>query len=331
MWKTVNYEVRGRSHIKSDVLCQDKTLVEKDEDFLIIGLADGAGSAKYSHIGAEQVLKSIFELLTKEADDILSNQDGVAVKRRIIKKLKNDLIKKSQELDCDIKELASTLLVVAIVNEEFFILHIGDGVIGFLKNGLLKIASKPENGEFVNSTTFVTSTNVVEKMKMYKGKLSGVSGFVLMSDGTAESLYNKVNKELAPVIKKIMHRNVLVNSEVMYDEIKYSFDNIIVNNTQDDCSIVVASKICTELYGFLDMPYVEKLDFLGIKNKKGSKKRIKRYTNIMEYINTPKTNKEIAKYIHLKEKYIKKHIKRLLDVGCIEHVNNRIVRIDIFS
>lgn len=43
------------------------------------------------------------------------------------------LEKLAQELDCLVKDLASTLLVVAVKNGKYLILHIGDGVIGYVK------------------------------------------------------------------------------------------------------------------------------------------------------------------------------------------------------
>lgn len=98
--------------------------------------------------------------------------------------------------------MASTLLLVAIKDDKFIIAHIGDGVIGYLKNNEMKIASQPENGEFVNTTVFTTSKDAIMTMKLIKGFLGTIQGFVLMSDGPEARLYSKQENKLADVLKK---------------------------------------------------------------------------------------------------------------------------------
>ncbi|MDR2522727.1 MAG: protein phosphatase 2C domain-containing protein [Synergistaceae bacterium] len=49
------------------------------------------------------------------------------------------------------------------------IVHIGDGIIGYLDGAELKIASLPDNGEFSNVTTFVTSNEAAVSMRLFSG------------------------------------------------------------------------------------------------------------------------------------------------------------------
>lgn len=42
------------------------------------------------------------------------------------------------------------LLLAAVSEERFLLVHIGDGVIGYLDGDTLKVASVPDNGEFAN-------------------------------------------------------------------------------------------------------------------------------------------------------------------------------------
>ena len=150
--------------------CQDKTISYNNNNVNIIALADGAGSAKFSHYGAEVVLEAVSKFISNNFDLLINNPNGVQVKQDILTHLIEKLNRKSQELCCDMKDLASTLLLVAIKENSFLICHVGDGIIGYLKEDELKVASKPENGEFVNTTTFVTSKNAVMAMKLFKGK-----------------------------------------------------------------------------------------------------------------------------------------------------------------
>ncbi len=94
---------------------------------------------------------------------------------------------------CDLHDLASTLLVVAIKGDAFLLLHLGDGICGMLKDRTLVVASHPDNGEFGNETTFTTSKDAPLSARVFKGKLSdkNFTGFVLMSDGAGESFLSQ--------------------------------------------------------------------------------------------------------------------------------------------
>ncbi|MBQ3665406.1 MAG: protein phosphatase 2C domain-containing protein [Lachnospiraceae bacterium] len=312
MWNSVQCAVQGRGHIKTGTPCQDKTYFMFDNDVSVIALADGAGSAFMSHFGAKFVTHKICELLTQQFDIYFNEDDGVAIKRVIVGILLEGLEKLAEYLNCETKDLASTLLVAAVYNGKYIILHIGDGVIGYVKDNELKIASHPENGEFVNTTVFVTSKDALPTMKMMKGQLNGITGFALMSDGTEASLYNKREKSLAPVLKKIMDLSQTMRVDCLQNEIERSFENVIKNSTTDDCSLII---LVEEDYSFRGYRYLnesKKRAYLGIVESICARKRIKRYDNLLDFLNTPKDLSQISKYIFLRKKYCRKHIDLLM-------------------
>ena len=318
MWKSINYEVCGRSHAKFSIPCQDKTLACNINGIEIIALADGAGSAKFSHFGAVTVTESISEYIAQNFIQLLNDPDGKQAKKDIIEYLLSKLNQKSKELSCEIKDLASTLLMVAVNNDTFIMLHIGDGVIGYLKENELKVASMPENGEFANTTTFVTSREAISTMKLFKGVTDDIAGFVLMSDGTAESFYHKKNKVLANVLIKMMHRTTILTHDKMYNMIKNSFDQVVVLNTQDDCSIALLSRNIGVLCSYSDMTFQQKCELLNIlAHNKSANKRIKRFDDIMYYLESKKTVKQLSGLIHLKEKHTRRRLTKLESIGLV--------------
>lgn len=328
MWKAVNYEVCGRSHEKTSMPCQDKTLYSISNEVDIIALADGAGSAKLSHYGAETAIKAASEFISNNFDELISNEDGKQVKIEILNYLLDSLKNKSIELSCDLKELASTLLIVAVKGDVFLISHIGDGVIGYLKGNELKIASKPENGEFANTTTFVTSRDAVSAMKLFKGHSDNINGFVLMSDGTAESLYCKRDSTLAPILIKMMHRNVILNHDKIFESIKLSFDSVVVNNTQDDCSIAIMSRKCNLLSDYRYLKNTEKCDLLRIKyGTTKYKKQIYKFDHIVGFLETSKTLEQVSRKLYVKKNHIKKSLNKLIDIGLIIKVGNKFEKV----
>ena len=318
MWKSISSEVQGRGHIKSGIPCQDKTLACLRNGVSIIALADGAGSAKYSHFGAECVVASASHFIADNFTTLIENPDGVQVKLLILENIIASLTNIAIEYECTLKDLASTLLLVAIFEERFIIIHIGDGVIGYLNGTELKVASFPDNGESSNITTFVTSKEALPSMRLFKGNVKDISGFILMSDGTGESLYHKSTETLVHGIIRIMHRNCLINAQTMKAQLHHTLESLISKNTHDDCSIAVLSRSYGILRPYENLTFLEKCDLLNIKSTKGSKKRITWYNAALQSLASPKTIMQLSHEFHLKKKYIKKRVKALAHSGLIE-------------
>jgi len=234
-YKTADAYVQGKSHIKKDIPCQDRTYSLNRKNMSIISLSDGAGSRKHSDIGATILTKEISNLLYKNFNR-LYDADPILVQKYIVYSLVRLLEKKSLKMDINIKELASTLLFVAVKGEKFIAGHIGDGVIGYVKNEEALVLSKPENGEFSNVTYFLNK-KTWQKLKLFKGKLEGISGFILMSDGPESSLYNKSNNSLSKINKTMIKWLDNYSQKQVKKALKENIAEFLTKRTIDDCSI----------------------------------------------------------------------------------------------
>ena len=239
MWNVIHCAVQGRGHVKNNIPCQDKTYSIFINGVNVVALSDGAGSAKLSHFGAENTVKNICFELAEEFDNFFYEEDGIIIKNKILSKTLERLTKLSLELNCELKDLASTLLFVAIKEDRFILSHIGDGVIGYLKDGEIKIATQPENGEFINTTVFTTSKNAINTMKIIKGKLGTIKSFILMSDGSENSFYDKKEKKLTSNLKKIIQKMIIGPIINIQEKLEKTFKDIIIQKTSDDCSIAI--------------------------------------------------------------------------------------------
>ena len=323
MWNTVQCAVQGRSHLKADIPCQDKTNIYTTEDITVVALADGAGSASCSHFGAERITRFICKYFAEDFSSYFEEKDGAAFKRKVINDIDTELNKLAEEIGCTVKDLASTLLVAGVCGDRYILIHIGDGVIGYLKEDQLHIASQPENGEFVNTTVFTTSKDALQTMKVLKGYLGTIEGFVLMSDGTEASLYNKRERSLVPVLKKIMRLTQILDQECLELLLKESFENVIKQSTVDDCSIAILMKEKEDFYGYRNLNPFDKKRLLGIDGKAGSKKRLKKYDILLERMQKPCSILTVGKAIHLKPKYAKKYLNNLLVRNIVVRQNGR--------
>ena len=100
--------------------------------------------------------------------------------------------------------------------------------------------------------------------------------------------------------------------DCLQNEIERSFENVIKNSTTDDCSLII---LVEEDYSFRGYRYLnesKKRAYLGIVESICARKRIKRYDNLLDFLNTPKDLSQISKYIFLRKKYCRKHIDLLM-------------------
>lgn len=318
MWKTAQYAIIGRGHERTQVPCQDKTYSLKRNGATVIALADGAGSAALSHLGAETATKTIAHELADHFDDLIQNPDGQAVKEQVLQVLLDALNQTAESNQCSLQDLACTLLVTAIKEDAFLLIHLGDGIVAMVKNQQLKLASAPDNGEFANSTYFVTSKSALRHMKLFKGSTQDFSGFALMSDGTAESFYHRKSGRLSTGVKKMLDLSALL-SDQKYDEfLDASFKQVIRNNTQDDCSIAIITNqaLAAKTYQGLD-PY-DRYDLFEIKpvNKAIAEKRLRKFERILTQLSKqPARIENLSKHLHIKKKYLRRDLEILVKHG----------------
>jgi uncharacterized protein YegL len=225
--KVAGHAVVGKAHEGKQLPKQDEVFIfrSKKQKRAIIALADGAGSCSHSQLGAEIVTSKVGRIILGKGDQDIEDlgqldegdvsddnfelffNDRVLAYTHIHKKLTFYLTEKAESLGITVKELASTLLFVVLKETkgqiQYLAGHIGDGVIVQFQNNQTSVFSPPEQGEFSNSTFFVTSKDARTHFRLYRGVLNPNEGFMLFSDGVADTLYHKQTQTAAPACAKM--------------------------------------------------------------------------------------------------------------------------------
>ncbi len=271
-WRFASARHQGRSHADASVPCQDHVAVLADSDGTVVGsLADGAGSAKLSHYGAEILADLASRLVAQQFDQLFRATNNLGTLRASLAtdllnalvtsaakgldvsaddRARLDLPDRSAEplIKCDVRDLAATLLVVAVRGDRFITLHLGDGVIGVehvLKGGtrVVRALGIPDNGEFINETKFITSRDAAGSIRVYRGRVTtssrAVTGFVMMSDGPEASLYIRSTRTMAGACSKLLQACRDLPTETMHEQLAETLRDVIVPRTHDDCSLVL--------------------------------------------------------------------------------------------
>ena len=208
-------------------------------------LADGAGSAARAEFGAQQAVNSGCALMTEAARELFEMSDA-KVRSVVLTSLLTRLQECAQRLNCELGDLAATFLAVAVFDESYLVVQVGDGVIGAEEGGRLVVLSGPDNGEFANETVFLTSSRAEPSMRVVRGSTASVAGFILMSDGAAESLHDQRANLLARACSKLM-RIVAEGrgsgkSTDHEKQLRRIMGTVIRERTDDDCAIAILAR-----------------------------------------------------------------------------------------
>ena len=319
MWVDLCHAERGRGHIANNIPCQDKTYAIEKDGVSAITLSDGAGSAKLSHFGAEKITERIAQYLVDNFENIYRNEDANAVREEIVKKANDTAINLAETLSCEKKDLACTLLAVAVKDDRYILMHCGDGVTGFVREDELKVATKPMNGEFANETVFITSRNSVQCLRLAKGSLDGIRAFVLMSDGSEACLYKKAEVYFAPAVAKIIDFITVRPMESVRDIVTDIFKNTIIKKTFDDCSIAFLVKRDAETSKYKQLPFEEKCELLLVNGAaRNSKYVLAKTENMFKVLDHPVTIGELSDAVGIKSiDYLEKKLDKFIKAGVI--------------
>lgn len=197
--------VAGASHRELGQPGQDYAAKTRGRGIAAVALADGAGSAAHSALGARIVVAGILKLLRAEFHALL-NQASDPCAERIIQRLQHGLDRCAQHRGFARGTLASTLLFVATDGWDYLCGQIGDGRIACCNAEGSAITSifEPAKGEYFNQTVFVTDRDALDNLELEWGGLDEIGGFALMSDGAEESLYQRGTGAFAPALPKML-------------------------------------------------------------------------------------------------------------------------------
>ena len=140
-----------------------------------------------------------------------------------------------------------------------------------------------------------------------------IDGFVLMSDGSEQSFYDKRSNSLAKVLEKLFILNSILPNTALNEKLINLFKNSVLNKTSDDCSFLMISK----KNRFSDIADDQKLKIFNFNNKK-----LQKITSILKYLQTPKNISQIEKIMYIKKKFIKKYLNLLIDFRFVQRKDN---------
>lgn len=241
-WAASGAAVRGDEEYKDGQPCQDAVCVLPSPEITCGALADGAGSARLSHLGAQCVVKETCAFLKLHFARFLG-ADREQARRSLVSHIQGSLVLLAAESGCEPRDLASTLHFVAVRGGAFVAGSLGDGILGMRVNGRAIPLFLPQKGEFANETVFVTSSRAGALLQVRCGYAPPIDAFIMMSDGAAESLYQRSDRSLARAVDVLWRWHESHAPDVVTDALGSNLKNVLRRKTKDDCSVVILTRV----------------------------------------------------------------------------------------
>ncbi len=193
--------VQGIAHVRLDLPCQDASGIHFDTNsgYGIAIVADGAGSASKSHLGA-QFLVDAFLNRFKESLPIMNEiftMDESAwdlTAKSYATNIHSGLSALANKHKVPLKDLASTLIFTFFSEQRILLAHIGDGRAACkMKGSSWQPIMHPFRGEEVNETVFFSSpiwiedrTNTYFRTSIIDGDIDAMA---ILTDGCERASY----------------------------------------------------------------------------------------------------------------------------------------------
>jgi hypothetical protein len=200
-WQVTGAAVQGLSHQKLGLPCQDALEYRcLPGGALLVALADGAGSAARSELGAQAAVQAAMDTLVSslECSQPAECCDRVDLLWETFESARSALIKLAEERDEPLHDFATTLTCLAATPDQLIVGQLGDGaVVARGADGLLNTVTTSQRGEYANETFFLTQEQALEQVAIQVINLP-VQALAVMSDGLTRLALKRPNNEPHP-------------------------------------------------------------------------------------------------------------------------------------
>ncbi len=187
-WRTVAASVAGTSHVAAGQPCADAWAIHDlplagGGSLLFAAVADGAGSAERAALGARLACDAAADVAGLWAVENAGLDAFTPDTARAWVESVGGLLGEVAALEGrERRDFAATLLVALVDGASAVFLQVGDGAIVYREaGGDFTPALWPQNGEYANTTWFVTDDEAADLVQL--ARVRGVDEVALLTDG----------------------------------------------------------------------------------------------------------------------------------------------------
>ncbi len=230
-WRAVGASVAGAGHRARQIGCEDACAVDARPDGnLLVVVADGAGSARLAARGSQVAVAA--------AVDVLRRGGGVDEAFVCARTALED---RALADGVALGELATTLLVVRMGATSLDTAQIGDGALVVRRNATFEVPAPDEKGEYLNETTFLTSSSWWSAIRRSTSTADGIDGIAVLTDGLQLVAFDvATGTPHAPFFEPFL--SFAANGGGVDELASFLGSDRVAHRTDDDVTLVVAAR-----------------------------------------------------------------------------------------
>ncbi|MCA9234051.1 MAG: protein phosphatase 2C domain-containing protein [Planctomycetales bacterium] len=242
--------LRGPSHEASGAPCQDSAWVDVVDTpaggCLVAGVADGAGSARFSDEGSSTTCKIIAENVVSH---LKTDPQLAGLQRDVVlqwcDQTRRTLQEMSRDRGCEVREFATTLCVAIVAETRSAFFQIGDGAIILGSHDAFGVVFWPQSGEYANSTNFLTADNFESHLECVKVERS-FTDVALLTDGMERmGLHFSSKTPYLPFFTPLLNTlRAADDSQILGEELRRFLQSDSVRNRSDDDKTIIVATRC---------------------------------------------------------------------------------------
>lgn len=245
-WRVAQAAALGTSHLADSVPCQDSHLVDfvvagERAKWLLVAVADGAGSASLSHLGSRIACTTAILHLKSNADALANADTAGECVRQCFAAALREVEDLAEREGASVREFATTLQVAAIGDQHSVFGQVGDGAIVWGEPGELRVAHWPDQAA-LNLTDFITSAPLSETLHIAIAS-SMIRRVACMTDGLAPLLLDfRTKGPHGPAFERLFATCTAAPdpSDLSEDLAKFLDSPQVNHRTDDDKTLVLA-------------------------------------------------------------------------------------------
>jgi hypothetical protein len=238
----------GASHETSGLPCQDAHVVHQlPGGWLLIAVADGAGSAAHADLGAHTACRAACAQLMGDGLDQTAEPPAVDDALVFAMGAAADALRRVAEQQGLLpRDLACTLILVLAGPTGTAVAHLGDGAVVAKRHDVTGVLSWPQQGAYANETDFLTDDNGLARVR-YAGDLPAVDALAVFTDGLQHLLLDYATQTAhLPFFDRMLtglSDQPMGNSDPRDAALaRYLSSDALRNRADDDLTLVLAAR-----------------------------------------------------------------------------------------